>query len=327
MRKAPPLNRFDAKLAEHDLPLLAAEVSTLQVNLGKLCNQACRHCHVEAGPHQTGAKVNMGAEVAGEILRVLRGGGVDTLDLTGGAPEMNPHFRELVVAARKLGVRVIDRCNLSILFESGQEDLAEFLAAQQVEITASMPHYSKGPTDRQRGAGVYDKSIEGLRKLNELGYGDGESGLVLNLVYNPVGAFLPGDQGALEADFKRELGQLFEIRFDSLFCITNMPIKRYAEWLERSGNYESYLQTLLDAFNPTAVSGVMCRNLVSIGPDGTIYDCDFNQMLELPVNGGSPRNIRDFDTGRLVGRRIVTGEHCLGCTAGAGSSCGGALED
>ena len=319
-------NRFDACLESCGQgPLRAAELTTLQVNVGKLCNQACRHCHVDAGPHQTDSAVNMGAEVADAVVGVLRDGGFDCVDLTGGAPELNPHFRRIVGEARALGLRVIDRCNLSVLFQPGQEDLAEFLAQNRVEVTASLPFYHAGPTDRQRGAGVFDASIEGLRRLNELGYGDGVSGLVLNLVYNPVGAYLPGDQAQLEADFKRELDRLFGIRFDSLFCVTNMPIRRYLEWLERSGNHERYMRELLDGFNPAAVRGVMCRNLISVGPDGTLYDCDFNQMLDLPVDREQPANIRAFDQARLASRRIVTGDHCLGCTAGAGSSCGGAV--
>lgn len=317
-------NLFDERLADSGLfPLAAVEVSTLQLNVGKLCNQACRHCHVDAGPHQTGAEVNMGAEVAGEIERVLREGGFHTLDVTGGAPELNPHFRRLVETARGLGVRVIDRCNLSVLFEPGQEDLGRFLADQGVEVTASLPYYSAGPTDRQRGAGVFDKSIEGLKLLNGLGYADGRSGLELNLVYNPAGAYLPGDQKELEADFKRELDRLFGIRFDHLFCITNMPIARYLEWLQRSGNEESYMRALLGAFNPSAVDGLMCRNLVSVGPDGAIYDCDFNQMCGLQVEASAPQNVREFDRVALESRKVVTGDHCLGCTAGAGSSCGG----
>ena len=320
------LNRFDEKLRAHDLdPLRAVEVTTLQVNVGKLCNQACRHCHVDAGPHQTGADVNMGVEVVEHVVAALRQGDIRTVDLTGGAPELNPHFRRLAREARALGVHVIDRCNLSVLFVPGQEDLAAFLAEQEVEVVASLPFYSKDRTDRQRGSGVFDKSIEALRLLNSLGYGDGRSGLLLNLVYNPVGAYLPAEQAQLEADYKRELDRLFGIRFDHLYCITNMPIARFLGWLRRSGNEERYMQTLLDAFNPLAAETVMCRNLISIGPDGTIYDCDFNQMLGLTVTGATPRNIRGFDIHSLARRQIVTGDHCLGCTAGAGSSCGGAV--
>lgn len=320
-------NLFQHQLERHGVAgLWATELSTLQVNLGKLCNQACGHCHVDAGPHQTGPEVNMGAEVAGQVIAVLEGDKISTLDLTGGAPELNPNFRELVRAARKLGVRVIDRCNLSVLFEPEQSDLAAFLAEQGVEINASLPHYSKGRTDAQRGAGVYDKSIEGLRLLNSIGYGTGESDLVLNLVYNPSGAFLPGDQAELEADFKRELDRLFGIVFDQLYCITNMPIRRYLDWLQRSGNHDRYMQSLLAAYNQAAVDGLMCRSLISVGPDGSLYDCDFHQMMDLRLHQGAPQNLRDFDLDRLASRQIVTADHCLGCTAGAGSSCAGALK-
>jgi len=317
-------NLFDERLAAHGLaPLKARRVQTLQVNLGKLCNQACRHCHVDAGPHQTAADVNMGAEVVDHVLRVLGGGGFGLVDLTGGAPELNPHFRRLVEGARAAGVQVMDRCNLSVLFEPGQEDLAGFLAAHEVAVTASLPHYAKDRTDRQRGTGVFDKSVEGLRRLNGLGYGAPGGALELNLVYNPVGAYLPGDQHGLEADYKRELDQRFGIQFNHLFCITNMPIARFLEWLQRSGNEAAYTATLLAAFNPSAADEVMCRDLVSVGPDGALFDCDFNQMLGWPVEPSSPQNIRDFDGPTLARRRIVTGSHCLGCTAGAGSSCGG----
>lgn len=326
----PATDRFQAALDTHGQSSLhATELTTLQVNLGKLCNQACRHCHVDAGPHQTGADVNMSAATVDAILDVLGRGGFHTVDLTGGAPELNPEFRRLAVGARDLGLRVIDRCNLTVLFEPGQEDLADFLAEHSIEVTASLPHYSDGPTDRQRGAGVFNGSVEGLRRLNALGYGAGadagDRARVLNLVYNPAGAFLPGDQAELEADFKRQLDRRFGIRFDNLFCITNMPIQRYLEWLQRSGNLESYVQALLDAFNPAALDGLMCRNLISVGPDGGIYDCDFNQMCGLPVDAAAPQNIRGFDRAQLERRRIVTAEHCLGCTAGAGSSCGGSV--
>lgn len=317
-------NRFDRALREHGAgALCAVDVTTLQVNLGKLCNQACGHCHVDAGPHQTSVDVNMGADVADHVVRVLREFDIATVDLTGGAPELNPHFRSIVEQARALGVSVMDRCNLSVLFQPGQEDLAEFLAANRVEVVASLPSYNQAGTDRQRGAGVFDASVEGLRRLNACGYGKG-GGLVVNLVYNPVGAYLPGDQAQLEADYKRALSRRFDIEFDHLFCIANMPIARFLEWLRRSGNEARYVEELIGAFNPHAVDGVMCRELVSVGPDGTIFDCDFNQMLGLPVAPGVPANIRDFDRRALAGRRIVTGTHCLGCTAGAGSSCGGA---
>ncbi|MEM7199386.1 MAG: arsenosugar biosynthesis radical SAM (seleno)protein ArsS [Planctomycetota bacterium] len=316
-------NRFDQQLDRHALaPLTARGVTTLQVNLGKLCNQACRHCHVDAGPHQTGADVNMGEEVAELVIEALRRGGIATLDLTGGAAELNPHFRRLVQEARDAGVHVMDRCNLSVLFEAGQEDLGAFLAEHRVAVVASLPYYRKDRTDRQRGAGVFDRSIDGLLALNQLGYGNGNGERQLDLVYNPVGAYLPADQHQLEADFKRELRQQFDIVFDHLYCITNMPIARFLEWLQRSGNEAAYMKRLLDAFNPAAVPGVMCRDLISIGPDGTVYDCDFNQMLGLPITG-ERRHLRDLDWDAVAARPIVTRDHCLGCTAGAGSSCGG----
>ncbi len=319
-------NLFDQKLRGHGLGELRARgLDTLQVNVGKLCNQACRHCHVDAGPHQTSADVNMSRETADVVVGILGRGTVRTVDLTGGAPELNPNFRRLVEAARQAGVHVIDRCNLSVLFQPGQEDLAEFLATHEVEVVASLPFYKQDRTDRQRGAGVFDLSIEGLKLLNRHGYGNSNGRLVLNLVYNPVGAYLPGDQAQLEAEYRRELLEHFGIRFDSLYTITNMPINRFKDWLQRSGNLESYMDTLLGAFNPVAAGNVMCRDLISVGPDGTIYDCDFNQMLSLGVDGAAPRNIRDFDVDALRSRRVVTGDHCLGCSAGAGSSCGGSV--
>jgi radical SAM/Cys-rich protein len=318
-------NLFDQKLAEHSLgKLTARSVDTLQVNVGKLCNQACRHCHVDAGPHQTGAAVNMDAGTADIVIAVLEQGSIRTVDITGGAPELNPNFRRLVTAARDNGVHVMDRCNLSVLFQPGQEDLAEFLADHEVEVVASLPFYKRERTDRQRGAGVFDLSIEGLRLLNRHGYGEDDA-LPLNLVCNPVGAYLPGNQKQLEAEYRRELFEQFGIRFSNLYCITNMPIHRFKDWLSRSGNLESYMETLVNAFNPVAAGSVMCRDLVSIAPDGTIHDCDFNQMLDLAVGDGTPKNIRDFDLESLRSRQVVTGDHCLGCTAGAGSSCGGSV--
>lgn len=324
------VNAFDEQLTAHGLaPLHAREVTTLQVNLGRLCNQACRHCHVDAGPQRTGPAENMNEATAASVMKVLREGVarglLATLDLTGGAPELNPSFRRLVREGRALGLRVIDRCNLSVLFEPGQEDLADFLAAHRVEITASLPFYARERTDRQRGAGVFDRSIEALRLLNGLGYGAGDSGLVLNLVYNPAGAYLPGDQTQLEADYRRELDRRFGVRFDRLLCLTNMPIRRFRDWLIRSGNEARYLKTLREAFNPVAAGEVMCRSLISVAPDGSLHDCDFNQMLDLGLEAGAPGHVADFDWDVLARRRIVTGEHCLGCTAGAGSSCGGEL--
>jgi radical SAM/Cys-rich protein len=319
-------NLFEHKLREHDLgELRARSVDTLQVNLGKLCNQACRHCHVDAGPHQTRADVNMDTEIADAVIAILERGAIRTLDLTGGAPELNPSFRRLVAVAREHGIHVMDRCNLSVLFQPGQEDLADFLARHQVEVVASLPFYKQDRTDRQRGAGVFDVSIEGLKLLNRHGYGQEDGRLTLNLVCNPVGAYLPGDQAQLEAEYRRELLAHFGIRFNSLYCITNMPINRFKDWLSRSGNLESYMEALRNAFNPVAAGNLMCRDLISVAPDGTIHDCDFNQMLSLTVDSGAPTNIRDFDLAALRSRRVQTGDHCLGCSAGAGSSCGGAV--
>ena len=318
-------NAFDHKLGDHGVePLRARGIDTLQINVGKLCNQACRHCHVDAGPHQSAPAVNMQRDVVDAVLRVLGNGSIQNLDLTGGAPELNPHFRDLVRKARGLGVHVIDRCNLSVLFEPGQDDLASFLANHRVEVIASLPFYARERTDRQRGAGVFDQSIDGLLRLNALGYGSNPE-LPLNLVYNPVGAYLPGNQAELEADYRRALRADFGIEFSALYCLANMPIARFLDWLQRSNNERRYMQALLDAFNPTAAQNVMCRSLISVAPDGTIYDCDFNQMLGLPVSAEAPRNIREFDFAALAERRVVTDRHCLGCTAGSGSSCGGAV--
>jgi len=316
-------NLFDQSMHEHGLGHLAARgVSTLQVNLGKRCNQACRHCHVDAGPHQTGAAVNMNAEVAAQVLTALRDDRITTLDLTGGAPELNPNFCDLVRGARGLGVHVIDRCNLTVLFEPGQERLGEFLAEHQVEVIASLPHYRPGPADRQRGEGVFQLSIDGLRRLNELGYGR-DHARVLNLVHNPAGSYLPGDQCQLEVDYRGELLARYGVVFNQLYTITNMPIARFDTWLHRTEQADSYTERLRAAFNPAAAAGVMCRDLVSVGSDGRLYDCDFNQMLSIPVTTDSASQIGAMDLAALSQRRIATGDHCLGCTAGAGSSCGG----
>ena len=315
------LRRFDDALAESDLfPLIATGIEILQINVGKLCNQTCKHCHVDAGPDRT---ENMTAETADLCLAALAATDIATFDITGGAPELNPNFRRLVAEAAGLGRHVIDRCNLSILLVPSQRGLAEFLAEHHVEVVASLPYFLAERTDAQRGEGVFDKSIEALRLLNSLGYGEEGSGLHLNLVYNPTGAFLPPPQAAVEADFKRELRDRHGVAFNSLYTITNMPISRFLEFLLRSGNYDRYMQKLIQAYNPAATAGVMCRNMLSVGWDGTLYDCDFNQMLELPVGFGAPAHIRDFARSALNRRRIVTARHCFGCTAGAGSSCGG----
>jgi radical SAM/Cys-rich protein len=313
---------FVQKLAEHGLELRAAAVETLQVNVGKLCNQACKHCHVDASPRRTEI---MSEEVAEQVLEAVRRFRFPVVDITGGAPELNPSFRRLVSESRLSGARVLVRHNLTVMFEPGQEDLPEFFREQAVEVVSSLPYFLGPQTDAQRGPGVFDKSIEALKRLNDVGYGVEGSGLTLNLVYNPVGAFLPPPQGSIEADFKRELLARHGITFDRLYTITNMPIRRFLEYLRRSGNEERYMRKLVQAFNPATVEGLMCRTLVSVDWTGRLYDCDFNQMLELGVEDGLPQTIADFDPTTFAARRIVTGAHCFGCTAGAGSSCGGAV--
>ncbi len=314
---------FRDKLAEAGVgPLAAKAIEVFQINVGKLCNQACKHCHVDAGPDRTAE--NMSRETLDLCLAAVRRVGRPRVDITGGAPELNPHFRWFVQQVRSLGCRVIDRCNLTVLLLDSQRGLANFLAAHEVEVIASLPYFLGSRTDAQRGDGVFDKSVAALRKLNALGYGRPGSGLLLNLVYNPTGAFLPPDQAALEADFRRELRARHGIEFNSLYTITNMPISRYLEFLIRSGNYRRYMERLVGTFNRAAVAGVMCRTMISVGWDGRIFDCDFNQMLDLEVGYGAPRHIRDFDPDALASRRIVSDQHCYGCTAGAGSSCGGA---
>jgi len=304
-------------------PLTPSAITTLQINVGKLCNQTCRHCHVDAGPDR---REVMSRETMTLCLDALARSEIATVDITGGAPELNPNFRWLVETAKALGRHVMDRCNLTVLTVAGQADLPEFFARHRVEVVASLPHYRATNTDAQRGTGVYEKSIAALKRLNAVGYGDGQSGLRLVLVTNPVGAFLPPSQASLEAEWKRELLRLHGVRFDALYCITNMPISRYLEWLCESGNLERYMQRLVESFNPATVGGVMCRSLISVGWDGTLYDCDFNQMLDLAVEPSAPRHIRHFDLAALARRQIAVGRHCFGCTAGAGSSCGGSIE-
>ena len=314
---------FEEKLAAHGLELRASDsIETLQVNVGKLCNQACKHCHVDASPARTEI---MTRETVERVLDAVRRFRVPTLDITGGAPELNPSFRHLVSEARRAGAHVIVRHNLTVMFEPGQEDLPEFFRERGVEVVSSLPYFLEQQTDAQRGRGVFGKSIEALRRLNAAGYGRDGGALKLNLVYNPVGAFLPPAQGSIERDFKRELLARYGVAFDRLYTITNMPIKRFLEYLRRSGNEERYMQRLVEAFNPATVEGLMCRTLVSVDWTGRLYDCDFNQMLELGVAPGLPQTIEDFDPAKLAARPVVTGAHCFGCTAGAGSSCGGAV--
>ncbi|MCU1254335.1 MAG: Radical domain protein [Candidatus Angelobacter sp.] len=315
---------FGDTLRQHGVAeLQRREVTTLQINVGKLCNQACHHCHVEAGPRRTEI---MPANVAEHIMKLLAATpSIQTVDITGGAPELNANFRALVSEARRMEKHVIDRCNLTVLFEPEQETLAEFLATHQVEITASLPCYTESNVDQQRGKGAFEKSIRALRLLNAIGYGEPGSGLALNLVYNPLGDSLPPPQEKLEADYKRELRDNFGIKFNRLFTITNMPIKRFAEYLLREGRHESYMALLANHFNPATVDKLMCRDLVSIGWDGKIYDCDFNQMLDLETPDG--KTIWEIDSfAELAKSPIATDSHCFGCTAGAGSSCGGSLQ-
>ncbi|WP_164103596.1 arsenosugar biosynthesis radical SAM (seleno)protein ArsS [Candidatus Laterigemmans baculatus] len=315
---------FAAKVAEAGGSLRRERLSTVQVNLGKLCNQACKHCHVEAGPTKTAE--NMDRRTATRVLQLIADEEqVECVDITGGAPELNPHFRDFVRELSRDGRHVIDRCNLTVLSEPGQEETAEFLAEHRVEVIASLPCYSAKNVDTQRGRGVFERSIEGLRRLNELGYGQSESGLRLRLVYNPLGPTLPPPQESLEADYKRELLEAFGIRFNQLITITNLPIKRFLWDLQRSDRLEAYMQLLHEHFNAEAAAVVMCRSLVSIGWDGRLYDCDFNQMLELPI-AGHATTVWEIDSlGQFLNRPIAVADHCYGCTAGAGSSCTGSL--
>ena len=317
----PLAEEFSSALQRSELwPLRARTLGTMQVNLGKVCNQTCRHCHVDAGPDR---RESMSRETMDACLRVLRTTDIETVDITGGAPEMHPDFRWFVGECRNLGKHVIDRSNLTILETGPHRDLIAFLAEHDVEVISSLPHYRELSTDRQRGDGVFAKSLSALRRLNAAGYGEGDPSRRLVIVSNPVGAFLPGNQASLEGEWKREMWRRYEIRFDALFTITNMPISRYLEWLQESGNTETYLEALVKAYNPEAARGVMCRDLISVGWDGVLYDCDFNQMLEMPVAVGDVQHIQNFSAEALQSRAIEVGRHCYGCTAGAGSSCGG----
>lgn len=314
---------FARVLESNNLKLNRKRTEILQVNIGRRCNQACHHCHVESSPLRT---ENMEAPTVARLVELLGNSkAIHTVDITGGAPEMNPNFREFVASVRAMGKTVIDRCNLTILFENGQEDTAQFLRDQSVHIVASLPCYSKENVEKQRGGGVFSKSVEALKILNRLGYGKVGSGLNLDLVYNPTGPFLPPSQEKLETDYKRELRELFDIEFNRLFTITNMPIKRFLHDLERSGKLDSYMELLANHFNPHAAEGIMCRNLVSVAWNGDLFDCDFNQMLEMPLGAGRRTiwNIESLE--ELNDKPIKFANHCFGCTAGAGSSCGGSL--
>lgn len=314
---------FAEILKQKNLKLTRTPIEFLQINVGKLCNQVCLHCHVEAGPKRTEI---MEEKTANRLVELLaQASTIHTVDLTGGAPELNTNFKRLVTEARKLGKKVIDRCNLTVFYEKGQEETPEFLAENHVSVVASLPCYSQKNVDQQRGKGVFGKSIQALQKLNSLGYGKPGSKLELSLVYNPVGPYLPPPEAKLEKDYKEKLKSDFGIEFSRLYTITNMPIKRFLVDLKQSKQLEAYMTLLVNSFNPTAAMGVMCRNLISIGWDGQIYDCDFNQMLEMPIQHKKTtiwdiKNLAQFDGGE-----IEFADHCFGCTAGAGSSCGGSL--
>jgi radical SAM/Cys-rich protein len=299
-------------------------VDILQVNMGRYCNQACIHCHVESGPTRTEM---MSRQTVEAVLRFLAGTKIPTVDITGGAPELNPQFDFMVESAITLGRHVMDRCNLTVIFEPGKEYLPEFFKRHRVEVICSLPCYSEENVDRQRGKGTFDLSIRALQLFNQLGYGQPESGLALNLVYNPVDAHLPPPQEKLEQDYKRELREKFGIEFNRLYCLANAPITRYATHLKLRREYDHYMELLQRSFNPATVDQVMCRNLISVGWEGSVYDCDFNQMLELPIrdNEGNPLNIASLSVDQLLSRPITVGNHCYACTAGSGSSCGGAL--
>jgi radical SAM/Cys-rich protein len=319
---------FDAALAAAGWPALEpSRLEIFQVNLGKLCNMACRHCHVDAGPDRSDAV--MDRATAQDCLRALDRTDAHTVDLTGGAPELNPSFRYLVDEAVARGKHVVDRCNLTVLLIPRQRDLPAFLAERGVEVVCSLPHFRRRNTDAQRGDGTFERSLKALRLLNEHGYGHGDPKRVLTLVTNPAGAYLPAGQGSMEREWKEALAREHGLRFDRLIALTNLPIARFLEWLEGSGNLQSYMELLVNAFNPATISGLMCRNTISVSWDGRVFDCDFNQMLELGVAGpgGGSLHIRDFDPAAWATRKVVTGRHCFGCTAGAGSSCAGALAE
>ena len=313
-------------LAATDFPMIKRNrLETLQVNLGYLCNQSCLHCHVNAGPTR---KENMQKETIEEVIRFLADNNIKKLDLTGGAPELNPHFRYLVKTATDMGVHVIDRCNLTVLHEQGQEDTADFLAQHKVEVVASLPCYLEENVDGQRGDGVFQTSVAAIKLLNRSGYGLDGSGLELNLMYNPVGAHLPPAQNQLEKDYKKELNNRYGITFNNLYTLTNMPIKRFGSTLISKGEFDSYMSLLKEAYQSANIETVMCRSLISVDWQGYVYDCDFNQMLDLPMtDAGTKVHLRELSAGRLSKKDIIVADHCYGCTAGQGSSCGGALHE
>ena len=324
----PSGGNFDTALgADGPEGFTAGQIEVFQINLGKLCNMTCRHCHVDAGPDRW--RETMNRETVDSCLAALDRTDAHTVDLTGGAPELNPNFRYLVDQCVARGKHVIDRCNLTVLLLQRYSDLPEFFAERKVEVVCSLPHYRRRNTDAQRGDGAFEKSITALERLNESGYGKGDPERILTLMVNPVGALLTGDQCSMEREWKRGLDRNHGISFDRLISLNNMPIARFLEWLEDSGNLEGYMELLVNAFNPATVQGLMCRNTLSVSWDGRIFDCDFNQMLELESRclDDQPVRIEGFDPLPAMGRKIVTGRHCFGCTAGAGSSCGGAIHD
>lgn len=319
---------FEADLEASGWPnLTPSRLEIFQINVGKLCNMTCKHCHVDSGPDRT--EENMVRETVDACLDLMARSGAHTLDLTGGAPELNPHFRYLVEEAKRRGMHVMDRCNLTILTVPRFKDLAAFLADYEVEVVCSLPHYRKLGTDAQRGDGTFEKSLKALKMLNDVGYGHGDGRRVLSLVTNPVGAFLAGNQSSLEQEWKDALLRNHGLRFDRLLALNNMPISRYLEWLEEKGQTQAYMERLLGAFNPATIAGLMCRNTLSVGWDGKVYDCDFNQQLELPIlhPDGTPMTVFSFDLNHWNTHTIRTERHCYGCTAGCGSGCGGAISN
>lgn len=316
-------DHFEAFSTKVGHPIRPVAPTVFQINIGKLCNQSCAHCHVDAGPDK---KVeNMSRETLQKCLDILAQNVIPTVDITGGAPEMNPNFRWFVEECRKLGKQVMNRCNLTIIEANPvYHDLPEFFAKNQVQVISSLPYFTKNRTDSQRGDGVFEDSIKSLHRLNKVGYGLEGSGLTLDLVYNPSGAFLPGNQSALEHEFKLQMKRRYDIDFNNLFVITNLPISRFLDYLLESGNYHDYMTSLVDAYNPATVDGLMCRYTLSVSWDGYIYDCDFNQMLDLKVDS-KVKHINDFNLTELTDRTVVVNQHCYGCTAGAGSSCGGEI--
>ncbi|MGE0055628.1 MAG: arsenosugar biosynthesis radical SAM (seleno)protein ArsS [Hyphomicrobium sp.] len=324
MLDAVPIERDGRQIAFEDLtggPLKPSKLDIFQVNLGKLCNMACRHCHVDAGPDRTDAM--MSDETVDQVIAAIQRSSATTVDLTGGAPELHPRFRDLVDASVAAGKHVMDRCNLTILLVPRNAGLIDWLAERNVEIVASLPHYRRPNTDSQRGAGVFEKSMKAMAMLNAAGYGKGDPSHRLTLVSNPSGAFLGASQATLEQEWRQSLARTHGVSFDRLFVLNNMPISRFLEWLETSGNLNAYMERLVAAFNPSAVDGLMCRNTLSVSWDGRLYDCDFNQMLDLTLEPASNAHIADFNEESWHRRSIVTARHCFGCTAGAGSSCGG----